>query len=110
MGDISLVLGTPKTGAYALVDNKTGASVAATFSNQTVGANSNPAAATFALDASNNPVGTPVASGAGTIIFGADASYTDPGDGSAQTQTGLSVSKNFAVITGPDGVSLDVVF
>lgn len=111
MGDISLTLGTPKTGAYALNDNKTGKAIdGAVFSNQTVGANSNPEVATFALDANNNPVGTPVGSGAGTVIFTSDAAYTDPGDNSSQTQTGLSVSKNFAVITGPDGVSLDVVF
>lgn len=111
MGDIALTLGAPKTGAFVLNDNKSGQPIAdAVLSNQAVGANSNPEVATFALDTNNNPVGTPVASGAGTVVFTSDAAYTDPGDNSAQTKTGLSVSKNFAVITGPDGVSLDVVF
>lgn len=69
MADISLAIGTPKTGIFTLIDNKTLApNTSAVFSNQAVGANSNPEFATFALDASNNLVGTPVAAGSGTIV------------------------------------------
>lgn len=111
MGDISLTLGTPKTGSFVLNDNKTGQPITgASISNKGVGANSNPEVATFALADDGSVVGTPVASGAGSVIFTADVAYTDPGDNSSQTAAGLSVAKNFAVITGPDGVSLDVVF
>lgn len=110
MADISLQLGTPKTGAFQLIDNKTGAAnTTAVFSNQATDSNSNPEFATFSIDGSGNPVGTPVASGAGTAIFRAHVEATDLGDNSP-ISADLSVSKNFAVITGPDGVSLDVVF
>lgn len=110
MADVSLVLGTPKSGLYTLIDNKTGLPITGvSFSNQAIGANSNPEFATFALDASNNVVGTPVAAGSGTVVLTTDASYTDPGDGSAQSGS-FTVTKNFTVIAGADGVTLDVVF
>lgn len=112
MSDIKLVLGTPKTGVFALLDNKTGNLITdASFSNQAVGANSNPEFATFAIDPANpnSPVGTPVAAGAGTVVFTASAGYTDPGDGSSQSGD-FTVTKNFSVAPGADGVTLDVQF
>lgn len=113
MSDVSLVLGTPKTGVFQMTDNKTGLAITtAVFANQAAGANSNPGAATFAIDPANpnSPVATPVAAGTGTIVFTTDATWTDPGDGSSQSRTGLSVTKNFSVIASADGASFDVVF
>lgn len=113
MADIALILAAgPKPGVFVLIDNATKQPVpGATITNQAVGANSNPEFATFAIDPANPgvPVATPVASGAGTIIFTADVAYVDPGDNSNQTAS-LSVAKNFTVAPGPDGVSLDVQF
>ena len=111
MSDISLSIGNPKSGVFTLIDNKTQLPVVSpTFTNQLVGANSNPAAATFALDASNNAVGTGLSAGSGTIVFQTDAAWTDPGDGSAQTGTALTVTKNFTVLPSADGATFDVVF
>lgn len=112
MSDIVLALGTNKTGVFALLDNKTLQPISdASFSNQAVGVNTNPGAATFAIDPAspNSPVATPVAVGSGSVVFSADASYTDPGDGSSQSGT-FSITKNFSVVATPDGASLDVVF
>lgn len=110
MADIQLTLGgTPPTGVFTLTDNKTGAVITATFTNQAVGTNSNPAAATFALDANNNVVPTALTAGTGTVLFSTHAAYTDPGD--QQPKEGdFTVSKNFTVKTGADGATLDVVF
>jgi hypothetical protein len=111
MADISLAIASPKTGIFTLIDNKTQQPITgATFTNQLVGANSNPAAATFALDASNNAVGTGLTAGSGTVVFQTDAAWTDPGDNSAQTGTGLTVTKNFTVLPSADGATFDVVF
>jgi len=111
MSDISLAIGSPKSGIFTLIDNKTQLPVASpVFTNQAVGANSNPEFATFALDGSNNAVGTAIAAGSGTITFTTDASWTDPGDNSAQTQTGLTVTKAFTVLPSADGATFDVVF
>jgi hypothetical protein len=113
MSDISLTLGgKPQSGVFTLLNANDGSiNPSASFSNQAVGANSNPEFATFALDASNNVVPTPVAVGAGTVVFSAHADYTDNVDGSAQSQD-FTVTKNFTVVagTGPGGASLDVVF
>lgn len=112
MSDIVLALGTNKTGVFALLDNKTLQPIPdASFSNQQVGVNTNPGAATFAIDSAspNSPVATPVAVGSGSVVFSADASYTDLGDGSSQTGS-FSITKNFTVVASPDGASLDVVF
>jgi hypothetical protein len=111
MQDISLAVGSPKTGVFTLVDNKTQLPIVApVFSNQAVGANSNAAAATFALDANNNAVATPLAAGTGTIQFSTDATWVDPGDQSQQAQKGMTVIKNFTVIPSADGATFDVVF
>jgi hypothetical protein len=111
MADVVLAIASPKTGIFTLIDNKTQQPIVSpTFSNQAVGANSNPELATFALDGSGNAVGTGIAAGSGTVVFTTDASYTDPGDGSSQTVTGLTVTKNFTVLPAPDGVTFDVVF
>lgn len=111
MADISLQLGPPKSGAFQVTDNKTGQPISgAVLTNQATDTNSNPEVATFEIDASGTPVGTPIASGAGTVIFRAHvAGINDPGDGTP-IDADFQVAKNFAVITGPDGVSLDVVF
>ena len=111
MADISLTLGgTAPTGVFTLLDNKTATPLTGvTFSNQQVGANSNPEFATFALDGSNNVVPTAVSAGSGTVTFTTHADYTDPGDNSAQSAD-FTVTKNFTVVAGADGVSLDVVF
>jgi hypothetical protein len=110
MANINLSLGTPKTGIFTLLDASLNPIPGVTFSNQSVGANSNPGFATFALDGGNpnNVIGTPIANGSGTIVFTADASYNDP-------QTGQSVSASFSItknytVGGPGGVTLDVVF
>jgi len=111
MSDVSLVIGSPKTGVFTLIDNKTLLPISGvTFSNQAVGTNSNPDAADFTLDGSGNAVGTGKAAGSGTVDFTTDAAYTDPGDSSAQTVTGLTVTKNYTVVASPDGVTFDVVF
>lgn len=110
--DIVLTLtGPPKNGIFTLLDNKTLNVIQASFQNQTVGANSNPSAATFSLDPNdpNKVLATVLAVGSGSVIFSTDASYTDPGDDSQQSGN-FSVTKNFTVLASPDGASLDVVF
>lgn len=113
--DIQLTLGaTPKDGVFALLDTVTGGILTGvTFTGQTVGANSNPAAATFAIDPAdttgNSVLPVPLAAGSGTCVFGATASYTDS-KGNAQTSVPFTVVKNFTVILGADGVTLDVIF
>lgn len=113
MPDIQLTLGaTPKgPGIFTLIDNVTGGVIATTFSNQQIGANSNPIVATFAFtDATLNTVtGTPLAAGTGTITFATEATYTDS-LGSPQTNVQFTQTKNFTVSLGADGVSFDVVF
>lgn len=112
MANVALVVGSPKTGLFTLIDNKTLLPITGvSFSNQAVGANSNPEFATFALDPANpnNVVGTPIAAGSGTVVITTDASYTDPGDGSAQSGS-FSVTKAFTVTPSADGASFDVVF
>lgn len=113
--DIQLTLGaTPKDGVFALLDTVTGGILTGvTFTGQTVGANSNPAAATFAIDPAdttgNSVLPTPLAAGSGTCVFGATASYTDS-KGNTQTNVPFTVVKNFTVILGADGVTLDIIF
>lgn len=112
MADISLTLGgTAPTGIFTLTDSKDGSVIAATFSNQQVGNNSNPEFATFSLDGNNNVVPTAIATGSGTIDFSTHADYTDKGDGSSQSQD-FTVTKNFSVVAvaTPDGATFDVVF
>lgn len=112
MADIVLELGTPKNGIFTLTDNKSGAVLTdAVFSNQALGANSNPEFATFVLDPTNpnRVIGTPVAAGAGTLVITTDAAYNDLGDNSPQHGS-FSVTKNFSVKLTADGVSFDVVF
>jgi hypothetical protein len=112
MADISLVLGVNKTGLFTLTDNTSGVVITtAVFSNQAVGANSNPAAATFALDPTNlsHAIGTPVAIGTGTIVFTTDAQWTSLQDGTSQSGS-FTVTKNYAVIASVSGVGFDVVF
>lgn len=111
MANVSLVLGTPKSGVFTLLDNKTLAVLAATFSNQSVGANSNPELASFAIDPSNanQVIGTGIAAGSGTVVITTHAEWTDPGDNSNQTND-FSVTKNYTVIASADGASFDVVF
>lgn len=112
MADIVLSLGTNKTGVFALLDNKTLQPISdASFSNQAVGVNTNPGAASFSIDPANpnSPAATPIAPGSGSVVFTADATYTDPGDNSSQSGS-FSVTKNFTVVASPDGASLDVIF
>lgn len=111
MANVSLVLGTPKTGLFTLLDNKTLAVLTATFSNQAVGANSNPELASFALDPSNpdQVIGTGIANGSGTVVITTHADWTDPGDKSAQSSD-FSITKNYTVVPTADGASFDVVF
>jgi hypothetical protein len=112
MGDIVLSVGAGKTGVFTLLDNKTLKPVSdASFTNQAVGVNTNPDAATFEIDPSNpsQPTAKGIAPGSGSVVFTTDASYTDPGDGSSQSGS-FSITKNFTVVASPDGVSLDVVF
>lgn len=112
MANVALVIGSPKSGAFTLIDNKTLLPIdGVTYSNQAVGANSNPELATFALDPANpnSVVGTPVAAGTGTVVITTDASYTDPGDGSTQSGS-FSVTKTFVVTPSADGATFDVVF
>lgn len=118
MANVALVIGSPKTGLFTLIDNKTLLPITpVTYSNQALGANSNPEFATFALAQTdpndptslNSVVGTPVAPGSGTLVISTTANYSDPGDGSAQSGT-FSVTKAFAVVASADGASFDVVF
>lgn len=118
MANVALVIGSPKTGAFTLTDNKTLLPISGVkYSNQALGANSNPEFATFALALTdpndptslNSVVGTPIAAGSGTLVINTDASYTDPGDGSAQSGS-FTVTKAFTVIASADGATFDVVF
>jgi len=111
MADVKLVIGSPKTGVFTLIDNKTLSPITGvSFSNQAVGSNSNPEFATFALDTDPNKViGTGVAAGSGSVVITTHADWTDPGDGSTQSSD-FSVTKNFSVVQSADGASFDVVF
>lgn len=112
MANVALVIGSPKSGVFTLIDNKTLLPIVnPVFSNQAVGANSNPEFATFALDPANpnSVIGTPVAAGTGTVVITTDASYTDAGDGSTQSGS-FSVTKTFVVQPSADGATFDVVF
>lgn len=111
MPDIALTISGPNLpGIFVLTDNKTSAVIAnPVFSAQAVGANSNPAAATFALDLDNKVVPTAIAVGSGTVVFSTHATYTDPGDNSPE-EGDFNVTKVFTVKASPDGASLDVVF
>lgn len=111
MADVSLVIGGSKTGLFTLLDNKTLLPISpVTYSNQALGANSNPEFATFALDTTANTVtGTGVAAGSGTLVVTTHADYTDAGDGSAQSGD-FSVTKNYTVVASADGSTFDVVF
>lgn len=112
MADVKLVIGSPKSGLFTLIDNKTLLPISpVNFSNQAVGANSNPEFASFALD-TNNPnqvIGSGIAAGSGTVIITTHAAYTDPGDGSPQ-EGDFSVTKNYTVVPSADGATFDVVF
>ena len=109
MADISLAIANPKPGVPQMTDNKTQLVIpGAVFTNQAVGANSNPELATFAFDGTNY-VGTGIAAGSGTVVLTAHAAWTDPGDGSAQDQD-VTVTKNFTVLPSADGATFDVIF
>lgn len=118
MANVALVIGSPKTGLFTLIDNKTLLPIEGVrYSNQALGANSNPEFATFALaltdpndpTSMNSVVGTPVAPGTGTLVITTNATYTDPGDGSAQSGS-FTVTKTFVVQASADGATFDVVF
>lgn len=118
MADVKLVIGSPKTGLFQMIDNKTLLPISGVkYTNQALGANSDPTLADFALvqtdpadPASLNSVGaTPNAAGSGTIVVNAHAAWLDPGDGSAQEQD-VTVTKNYSVLPSADGASFDVVF
>lgn len=113
MADISLNVGQLVGGNMALIDNVTGNPVPATFSNQAVASNSNPEFADFFVNTTdpNRINGNGIAVGSGQVVITADGSYIDPGDGSAQSAS-FSVTKNFTVtsVSGPNGVTFDVVF
>jgi|SRR6266404_6166526 len=118
MANVALVIGSPKTGLFTLIDNKTLLPISpVTYSNQALGANSNPEFATFALALTdpndpaslNSVVGTPIAAGTGTLVITTTAAYADPGDGSAQSGS-FSVTKTFVVTPSADGATFDVVF
>lgn len=118
MANVTLVIGSPKTGLFTLIDNKTLLPITGVkYSNQALGTNSNPEFATFSLALTdpndptslNSVVGSPVAAGSGTLVINTAANYSDPGDGSAQSGT-FSVTKAFTVVASADGASFDVVF
>lgn len=111
MANITLVLGTPKTGIFTLLDASLNPISGVTFSNQVAGANSNLELATFALDGSNpnNLIATPLLAGSGTITISTDATYVDPVDGQTKTSS-FSVTKNYTVGGTPSGVSFDILF
>jgi hypothetical protein len=118
MANVALVIGSPKTGLFTLIDNKTLLPITGVkYSNQALGANSNPEFATFALALTdpndptslNSVAGTPVAAGTGTVVITTDANYTDPGDQSAKSGS-FSITKTFVVQLAADGATFDVVF
>lgn len=109
MANITLVLGTPKTGVFTLLDSALNPITGVSFSNQVVGANSNPEFASFVLDSGNpnNLIGTALAAGSGTIVISTDANYTDPADGQNKTSS-FSITKNYIVTSG--SVTFDIIF
>lgn len=110
MSDVILAIGSPKGGVPTLIDNKTQLPISgATFSNQSVGDNSNPDAADFTADADGNFTASGKAAGSGTVVLNAHANWTDPGDGSTHDED-VTVTKNFTVLPSPDGATFDVVF
>lgn len=111
MSDISLTIGTPKTGIFTLLDANGAVITSASFSNQALGANSNPEFATFAIDPTTPTglVATPIAAGSGTQVVTTDATWT-AADGTPQSGS-FTVTKNYTVSTsGPSGATFDVVF
>lgn len=111
MADIKIVAGTPVSGLFALLDNKTLAPLTGViFSNQAVGFNTNPEIATFSIDGDGKLAGANVTtSGSGKVTVTTDAAYTDLGDNSAQSGS-FSVIKNFTVVPSLDGVTFEVIF
>lgn len=111
MTNVKLIIGgTPGAGAFTLLDNKDLSVINATFSNQAVGQNSNPEIAAFSIGTDPNTVtATAIASGSGTVVLTASASWIDKGDQSSQTDD-FTVTKTFIVVPSADGASLDVVF
>lgn len=110
MADVRLVLGTPNTGVFTLLDNKTLQPISASFSNQVV-TNNNTDLADIALDPSNpnQVIGNGKVAGSGTVVITTHADYTDPGDQSAQSAD-FTVTKNFTVVATADGATFDVQF
>lgn len=109
MADVTLAIANPKSGVPTLIDNKTQLPITgATFSNQSVGANSNSDAADFTFDGTNF-VGTGKVAGSGSVVLNAHAAWTDPGDNSAHDED-VAVTKNFTVLPSADGATFDVVF
>lgn len=113
-----MVIGSPKTGLFQMTDNKTLLPITGVkYTNQALGANSDPTLSDFVLvqtdpadPTSLNSVGaTPKAAGSGTLVVNAHANWADPGDGSTQDQD-VTVTKNYTVIASADGASFDVVF
>jgi hypothetical protein len=113
MADISLNTGESKNGKLTLLDAKSGNVLSATFSNQSIGTNSNPELASFVLDPNdaNVVVGTGIAEGSGTVDISAHADYTDGGNNSSQSKD-FSVTKNYTVtlVLTENGATLDVTF
>ena len=112
MADVSLVVGTPKTGVFTLLDGSLVPITSASFSNQVVASNSNPELADISLDPSNpnQVIGNGLAAGSGTAVITTDAAWTD---GSGNPQSGsFSVTKNYTVTPATTGgsASFDVVF
>ena len=112
MADITISSGQVVGANLKLFDNVTGNEIPATFSNQQILSNDHPEFANFTINPSdNNRVnGQWVAAGAGTVVVGANASYTDPGDGSVHTDEPFTVTKTFETIGAPHGAHLDLQF
>jgi len=108
MADITLTIGTPKTGVFTLLDPSLDPITNAVFFNQTVGTNSNPALATFAFDPGNpnNPIATGLTAGSGTIDFSTNATYTFNGQSFSAS---FGITKNY-LVSASGVVTFDVPF
>lgn len=111
MTTLTLNVGQGKAGFLRLFDAITGDILTAIFSNPQIVSNSNPAAAEFVINPSNqnniNAGGHAI--GSGQVVISADVEYTDPGDGNVKNES-VSVTKDFEVVGGAHGATFDVVF
>lgn len=107
---LSLAANQSSIGQLSIVDNTSGAVVAATFAN--VQANVSDATLFSAVVNSDNSITVSgVAAGSGTLSIQADASYTDGNTGLATTQTLTeSVDVTVSAVISPEGVTLQVTF